>query len=188
MDENFNVNVILIVSWRRAIDWLSQIYSEASPSGQNYCRFISNVKLNVTELKTWYTIAIQNRKYLCKKLNSLKLVFRTKIMTPEVPLANTTRGLVISAPRGLLIACAIILRMCLRLRCACDACARNRTCIAVAIVKPPLIIRISRWVIQQRHQYLLPEIMMEKLSLGTPAPPDKVNFRSETGDIIRILQ
>ena len=74
MDENFNVNVILIVKWRRAIDWLTQIYSEASPSGQNYCRFISSVKVNVTELKTWYTITVQNHKYLCKKLNSLKLV------------------------------------------------------------------------------------------------------------------
>jgi hypothetical protein len=40
----------------------------------------------VTELKTWNTNAIyKNRKYQCKKLSSLKLVLRTKIMTPVKP-------------------------------------------------------------------------------------------------------
>ena len=81
-----NVNVTLEANQCRSIDWLSQNYSEAPPSGQNYCRLISSVKVNVTELKTFNTNAVQKPQILMyKNLPVLNLVLRTTKMTPVKP-------------------------------------------------------------------------------------------------------
>ena len=50
IDEKCQYNTI--ANRCRATDWLPQIYSEVARSGQNYFRFISSVKVSVTEMKT----------------------------------------------------------------------------------------------------------------------------------------
>jgi hypothetical protein len=56
------------------IDCLPQIYSEASPSGQNNFRFILNVKVNITELITLNINVTENRKYQCSKTYQFNLI------------------------------------------------------------------------------------------------------------------